>query len=1187
MHRSGTSALAGALNIAGLYLGEYLTEGREDNPKGFFEHDEIWRIHQSLLVDLGSDWDDMRALPEGWRDGDAAARAISNLRAIVERDFRTAALWGVKDPRMCRLFDLWPGLIQGMGAELRVILMLRHPVEVAQSLARRDGLDLAHGMALWLRYTLDAERATRSWPRLIQRYDDLLTDWRRELDRIDGALELGLPARAPERSERIRDFLDRGPRHQTIPETPSERASAGLVERLCARAYEAMSALRDDDGRAAVMDAVTSEFDAWERQAEPLCPHLSYAIGQRPRREDAIRWLEGERAAHTETMRSLEERFARLAEEGRDKVALLEAARASQSEKIRVLEDERTALSEEAREAKFRCDQKEADLLLAHRRVEALTGQLADAGVLIDRIHRSTSWRLTAPARRAVTFLRLARGRSKTAEAEIQREPPLTQTAPAPSSPAASHKGSGRSNAAAPGAIPQTAASGAAPSRARILLVTPDIHGPIRNGGIGTAFAALAIWFTRWGYDVSVLYALGEFTESEPVAHWQDHYAGLGINLIPLTAPEHGDMSPLAGSLFGERAWKVHAWLKTRERLFSLVIFPEWMGLAYYVLLSKGQGLAYRDLTIAVNAHSPENWALEGNRALPGSADVLDREFMERETVRRADWLISPSEYMLDWMRAHQWRLPDRNIVIQNLLGEAADHQELSSEAARIHELAFFGRLEFRKGVSLFCDAIDRLSLDERKHAKKIVFMGKSCLVQGMDSSKYIRLRSAAWDIPVDIFTDRNREQAIEYLSKPGVLAIIASLSENSPYTVLECLYHRICFLATAVGGIPELVHPEDRGNALCDPDPDSLRQGISTALQRGARAARMAHSQDKVRRAWLDWLEQATRAEAAAPTIVAGTLATQRPMISICLVHYNRPFFLDQALESLRRQTYGNFEVVLVDDGSPSDAAQAFLDALEPEFHRRGWTIIRQPNRYLGAARNRAAQSARGEYLLFMDDDNVAMANELEIFMKAASHSGADVLTCAAHVFHGDLAPNQPSESWLPLGGAAGAGLYRNVFGDANALWRREAFLKIGGYTTDYGVGHEDWELFAEAVLAGLRLEVVPEPLFWYRIHSGSMLRNGDVWANHVRSVRPYVRHDPSGLGLASAYAVCLLQSRIATMGSPGVRAIPVKGWRRLSNAVQLTSNPKNVLRFVKLWRNQGLRWAVVKSAARSRYQY
>src|SRR5581483_10923551 len=97
--------------------------------------------------------------------------------------------------------------------------------------------------------------------------------------------------------------------------------------------------------------------------------------------------------------------------------------------------------------------------------------------------------------------------------------------------------------------------------------------------------------------------------------------------------------------------------------------------------------------------------------------------------------------------------------------------------------------------------------------------------------------------------------------------------------------------------------------------------------------------------------------------------------------------------LESLKAQDYSNFEVIVVDDGSTLPAAVAYLEELEPEFATRGWRILRQENRYPGAARNNAARHARGEYLLFMDDDNFAKPHEISRFVQVARRTGADLL--------------------------------------------------------------------------------------------------------------------------------------------------------------------------------------------------
>lgn len=236
-------------------------------------------------------------------------------------------------------------------------------------------------------------------------------------------------------------------------------------------------------------------------------------------------------------------------------------------------------------------------------------------------------------------------------------------------------------------------------------------------------------------------------------------------------------------------------------------------------------------------------------------------------------------------------------------------------------------------------------------------------------------------------------------------------------------------------------------------------------------------------------------------------------PFVSVCLVHHDRPALLRQAVGSLYAQDTERFEVILVDDGSTSPAALAFLDELAPEFERRGWQIHRQENRYLGAARNAAARLARGEYLLFMDDDNLAKPHEVSTFARVAARTGADLLTCQMELFEGDGPPVTIANRFVFTAGPVAAGALINCFGDANALVRRSVFESLGGFTEDRGIGHEDWELFARAALAGAHLETVPEALFYYRIAKSSMRLHTSRAASHLRSLRPYLAQVPDEL--------------------------------------------------------------------------
>jgi len=239
-------------------------------------------------------------------------------------------------------------------------------------------------------------------------------------------------------------------------------------------------------------------------------------------------------------------------------------------------------------------------------------------------------------------------------------------------------------------------------------------------------------------------------------------------------------------------------------------------------------------------------------------------------------------------------------------------------------------------------------------------------------------------------------------------------------------------------------------------------------------------------------------------------------PLVSVCLTHHNRPDFLQQALDSIEKQDYPNFEVVLVDDGSSNPAALKLLERLEPVFRAKGWQLIKQENRYQGAAINRAAKQARGIYLKLMDDDNIAKPHELSSFVRAAEATGAAIVTCMLDGFYGDTAPvrgQKPAYRYLFIGRAIAVGAFQNAFGDNNALIRREVFLALGGYCEDYGRGFTDWEFFARAALKGYRIETIPEALFWRRDRRDSMLRTTGFFENTLLSLQPYLVSLPTEL--------------------------------------------------------------------------
>lgn len=231
MHRSGTSALTRVLSLLGAVPPEDLMPGSEDNPSGYWESRKITQFNNRLLQSAGLRWDSDTPIKAEWFCDEAArAEQYKEARMLLAEDFDDAPLFILKDPRLCRLFPFWEKVLASEGIDIRVVMCLRDPREVAASLAARFDNPSFHPAAipahsrahlLWLRHVLEAERSTRHLSRIAVDYADLVSDWRTALQELPSlCTDLTLPAHADPKSQEMNFFLDRNLRRQS-----SERAS--------------------------------------------------------------------------------------------------------------------------------------------------------------------------------------------------------------------------------------------------------------------------------------------------------------------------------------------------------------------------------------------------------------------------------------------------------------------------------------------------------------------------------------------------------------------------------------------------------------------------------------------------------------------------------------------------------------------------------------------------------------------------------------------------------------------------------------------------------------------------------------------------------------------------------------------------------------------------------------------------
>jgi tetratricopeptide (TPR) repeat protein len=228
MHRSGTSALARVVNLAGWTMPGTLMRPAEANQSGHWESLPIVFINNRILRALGRVWADPKPLPEGWMDHPKVKKIIAEAPQVIASEFENADNIVVKDPRLSRLLPLWLSVFEELGYDPHCLIACRNPIEVCQSLNTRDSMKQNHAMLLWETYMLEAELHSRSMPRALVHYEALLENWRDTLADALSFETLGFDGAGPEASNQIDAFLS--PHHRNAIHSTDSLFEAGDIK---------------------------------------------------------------------------------------------------------------------------------------------------------------------------------------------------------------------------------------------------------------------------------------------------------------------------------------------------------------------------------------------------------------------------------------------------------------------------------------------------------------------------------------------------------------------------------------------------------------------------------------------------------------------------------------------------------------------------------------------------------------------------------------------------------------------------------------------------------------------------------------------------------------------------------------------------------------------------------------------
>lgn len=175
MHRSGTSMVAQVCQCMGAYLGEKneLMIATENNPDGYFENTEISYIDDAILHLCGREWYDLERVELDY-ENPQIRKTAENLRNVIQKLFDKSDIIAIKDPRISLLLPLWEKLLEELRIKAHYVWVYRNPLEVMESLQKRDGYSEKHGLSLWVHYNFSILKFLKDKEYLLFNYKHVL-----------------------------------------------------------------------------------------------------------------------------------------------------------------------------------------------------------------------------------------------------------------------------------------------------------------------------------------------------------------------------------------------------------------------------------------------------------------------------------------------------------------------------------------------------------------------------------------------------------------------------------------------------------------------------------------------------------------------------------------------------------------------------------------------------------------------------------------------------------------------------------------------------------------------------------------------------------------------------------------------------------------------------------------------------
>ncbi len=225
-------------------------------------------------------------------------------------------------------------------------------------------------------------------------------------------------------------------------------------------------------------------------------------------------------------------------------------------------------------------------------------------------------------------------------------------------------------------------------------------------------------------------------------------------------------------------------------------------------------------------------------------------------------------------------------------------------------------------------------------------------------------------------------------------------------------------------------------------------------------------------------------------------------PKVSVIIPTYNREQFIVETINSVLNQTYKDFEIIVVDDGS-TDNTKIKLEQFKSKIK-----LIEQKNSERAVARNNGTKNSTGQYVAFLDSDDIWIKNKLEKQVEILDSKSEVILTygqCLRINEDGQKIKTARRQLRGFSGNVYEELLMRNFIVSPTPMIRKDFFEKTAGFQTKY-IPYEDWEFWIRFSLLG-KFHFINKPLAYYRIHSTQSVKL--VQAEKIEQVTSLLLND------------------------------------------------------------------------------